>query len=61
VIVRTNADKRDMLDALDTFNNKLRHSEAGLFYFAGHGMQIRGANYLIPVDVHIRRERGCGV
>jgi uncharacterized caspase-like protein len=57
VIVRTNADKRDMLDALDTFNNKLRHSEAGLFYFAGHGMQIRGANYLIPVDVHIRRER----
>ncbi len=28
-----------------------------MFFFAGHGMQIRGNNYLIPVDVHIKREK----
>jgi hypothetical protein len=28
----------------------------GLFYFAGHGMQVRGRNYLIPVDADIQRE-----
>jgi formylglycine-generating enzyme required for sulfatase activity len=57
VIVKTNADKRDMLNAIDLFNQKLRRSDTGLFFFAGHGMQIRGSNYLIPVDVHIQRER----
>src|SRR6185295_11482083 len=28
----------------------------GLFYYAGHGMQVRGANYLIPVNADIERE-----
>ncbi|WP_428999314.1 caspase family protein, partial [Stenotrophomonas maltophilia] len=25
----------------------------GFFYFAGHGIQHQGANYLVPIDAHI--------
>ena len=31
-------------------------NSVGLFYFAGHGVQLRGKNYLIPVDAEIRRQ-----
>jgi len=56
VIELTDAHKGAFLHALDDFSDKLRLAEAGLFYFAGHGMQIRGQNYLLPVRVHVRRE-----
>ncbi len=56
VIVETNINKGKMLDAIDRFNQKLKRSDVGLFFFAGHGMQIHGGNYLIPVGVHIKRE-----
>ena len=56
VILRTNADKGKMLKAIDAFAKKLKTAEAGLFFYAGHGMQINGANYLIPVHSHITSE-----
>ena len=56
VIELRDAHKGAFLNALDEFSDKLRRAEAGLFYFAGHGMQIRGQNYLLPVGVHVRRE-----
>jgi uncharacterized caspase-like protein len=31
-------------------------SSIGLFYYAGHGIQARGKNYLIPTDAHIEKE-----
>lgn len=51
-----NSDKREMLDALDRFACRLDQAEAGLFYFAGHGMQVAGVNYLIPTRINIRSE-----
>jgi uncharacterized caspase-like protein len=39
-----------MEDALDAFGRKLRQGGVGLFYYTGHGVQIEGQNYLIPVD-----------
>ena len=45
--------KRAMLD----FGRSLRNSpEAGLFYYAGHGVQVHGENYLIPVNAQISDE-----
>src|SRR5207244_8844882 len=29
----------------------------GLFYFAGHGVQVSGENYMLPLGMHIRREQ----
>ncbi|MGE0875895.1 MAG: caspase family protein [Burkholderiales bacterium] len=38
------------------WGDQLLHGGVGLFYFAGHGMQIRGRNYLIPVNADVQRE-----
>lgn len=56
VILRTDATQREMLAALRDFGSRLKDSNAGLFYFAGHGMQIKGRNFLIPVGADIQRE-----
>lgn len=46
----TNLDKRGMLEAINSFGDKLRDYQVGLFYYAGHGVQSRGLNYLVPLD-----------
>ena len=56
VILKINADKKEMKKALRDFKMKLGRSEIGIFYYAGHGMQIGGTNYLIPVKTNIREE-----
>ncbi len=56
VITRENADQRTMIAALREFGDKLRAGGTGLFYFSGHGMQIKGRNYLVPVDAAFERE-----
>lgn len=55
-----NADRRALADAVVAFGNDLRRSGDGgaaLFYYAGHGVQSNGANYLIPVDAQVESER----
>lgn len=56
VISRQNLDQRGMLQALREFGDRLRNGGVGIFYYAGHGMQIKGRNYLIPVGSQIERE-----
>jgi hypothetical protein len=45
-----------MEEAIDGFFHKLRGGGAGLFYYAGHGIQVAGSNYLIPVDARVSSE-----
>jgi carboxyl-terminal processing protease len=57
VIVRENVKQKDMTRAITQFGEKLAKSgTVGIFYYAGHGMQVRGKNYLIPVDAQISSE-----
>ena len=59
VIERVNAGQKDMKRAIKLFGEKLEaagKNAVGLFYFAGHGVQVRGVNYLIPVNVDIEDE-----
>jgi hypothetical protein len=51
-----NADRSAMQRAVLEFGRKLNEETVGLFYFAGHGMQVRGSNYLIPVKASIQSE-----
>jgi uncharacterized caspase-like protein len=52
-----NANLRDLRNSLRDFGEKLkRQGGVGLYYFAGHGMQVKGHNYLIPVAAQIQRE-----
>jgi hypothetical protein len=50
VIKETDADQAKMVEAVRTFGDELkRRGGVGLFYFSGHGTQIDGENYLLPV------------
>jgi len=56
VILKTNASQRSMEKAIKRFGKKLQSGGIGLFYFAGHGLQVEGRNYLLPVDADIESE-----
>lgn len=51
-----NANQLEMKRAIRQFGVDLKKGGVGLFYYAGHGMQVRGNNYLIPVGVDILAE-----
>jgi Caspase domain len=51
--------RREMKEKIDIFVDKLKDSRSGvgLFYYAGHGAQYNGVNYLIPTAAIVRKER----
>src|SRR6266550_3809860 len=51
VIDGRDLDRSAMQTALSRFAQRLRGSEAGLVYYSGHGLQINGQNFLVPVDL----------
>ena len=56
VIEAENANRRAMIEATRSFAERLSPGGIGLFFYAGHGIQSRGANYLLPVDVTLAVE-----
>lgn len=50
------AGQRQMKQLIREFGQKLKGGAVGLFYYAGHGVQSKGRNYLIPVDADIQSE-----
>jgi uncharacterized caspase-like protein len=57
-IVKLNAKRIDFYRAVDEFTAKIARDPhaVGLFYYAGHGVQAEGTNYLIPVDAEIESD-----
>lgn len=57
-VVKTyiNTDQLTMKKAIDDFGSLLKDFDVGLFFYAGHGIQVKGYNYLIPVDANITNE-----
>jgi len=51
-----NVDQRTMKKAIDLFGRKLKDYDVGLFFYAGHGVQVKGTNYLIPIDAKLDNE-----
>ena len=48
----TNADQKKMERSIGEFGKKLKQNKGvGFFYYAGHGMQFNGENYLLPTDI----------
>ena len=56
VILKKNIRHRDMEEVIEDFGNRLKRGGVGLFYYAGHGIQINGVNYLIPIGAKIKKE-----
>jgi len=59
VIERIDVNQKGMKKAIKAFGNKLEaggKDAVGLFYYAGHGVQVGGENYMVPVNVDIQDE-----
>ena len=56
VIYRENLNQNDMKRAIREFGAKIRNGGVGLFYYAGHGVAVKGINYLVPVDAEVESE-----
>jgi hypothetical protein len=53
---RLDLDKDGFDAALNEFSKQLVGADVALFYYAGHGVETHGLNYLVPVDAHPQDE-----
>lgn len=56
VTLITNAGKRRLEEAISDFAEDANGVDVAMFFYAGHGIQVKGTNYLIPVDADPRKE-----
>lgn len=54
VILRKDASRTEMREAIREFGNEITQGGVGLFYYSGHGLQVDGINYLVPLDADIQ-------
>jgi uncharacterized caspase-like protein len=53
VAVEIDANRQKMLDTLRTFGDEAGKADWAVVFFAGHGVEIDGTNYLVPVDARL--------
>ena len=56
VSLKENTSLRDMIEAFRQFSQSARTARVRVIFYAGHGLQVKGRNYLLPVDTEIRAE-----
>jgi uncharacterized caspase-like protein len=57
VILGLDLDKRAFDLKVRDFARALGDADTGIFFYAGHGLQVAGRNYLVPVDAQLQNER----
>jgi tetratricopeptide (TPR) repeat protein len=57
VVLVTNVTHEQMVKSLRDFANEAEKSDWAMVYYAGHGMEVGGVNYLIPIDAKIAVDR----
>jgi uncharacterized caspase-like protein len=57
VVLGIDVDKRDFDSRIRSFTQLLETADVAVFFYAGHGLQVSGRNYLIPVDAKLQTER----
>jgi len=63
VVTRTDLTKDKMKQAILDFSQRVAETKSGvnLFYYSGHGAQLKGENYLIPVDAEMKMEEKISI
>lgn len=56
VVYKENATKRDIIKGLRSFTSIMRKNSVAVFFYAGHSVQVRDKNYLIPIDTSIEND-----
>jgi tetratricopeptide (TPR) repeat protein len=53
VTIANDATREKMADALRAFSGEAKQADWAVVYYSGHGMEVNGTNYLVPVDARI--------
>jgi hypothetical protein len=56
VTLHEDSDYQTLSKAVDDFTHRIQRDGVALFYYSGHGVQVNGENYLIPIDANIEAE-----
>jgi len=56
VMKTVNATRREIRRAIREFGSRIKSGGVGLFYYAGHGIQVKGENYLVPIGAEVYNE-----
>ena len=57
VTVASDVSREQMVDALRTFATEAEQADWAVVYYSGHGLEVNGTNYLVPVDAKISSDR----
>jgi len=57
VMESINATRKEMRRLIRKFGEEINKGAVGLFYYAGHGIQVDGENYLVPINAEVYTER----
>lgn len=57
VMSYSNLSRREMNQAIGLFVDKVSGGGVGIFFYAGHGVQAGGSNFLLPVDIKVKNEQ----
>ncbi|MFN8759008.1 MAG: caspase domain-containing protein, partial [Tagaea sp.] len=57
VLLRENVTKAQFSEAVADFGERISAGDTALFFYAGHGLQVQGRNYLVPIDARITSEQ----
>ena len=57
VILGIDVDKREFDTKVRNFADLLENADAAIFFYAGHGLQVSGRNFLLPIDARVQSER----
>ncbi len=55
VMAYSNIGRRAMNDAINEFKDRIANGGVGVLFFAGHGVQVEGTNFLLPIDIEAAR------
>ena len=56
VLVGVDLTKSGMVEILQRFSRRIHSADVALFFYAGHGLQVYGQNFLVPVDAELQEE-----
>jgi hypothetical protein len=56
VTLKLDVNQKEMKASIRNFANTVQGGDEVIIFFAGHGVQIQGANYLLPVDLEVENE-----
>ncbi|MDO9562845.1 MAG: tetratricopeptide repeat protein [Bradyrhizobium sp.] len=57
VTLASDATREKLIDALRSFANEAEKADWAMVYYAGHGIEVNGQNFLIPVDARLAADR----